>query len=265
MSSFFNSIFKANPHVCLHLSVSISPHLAVLKEFWNLITLFCTRAIRKFSKPMDFSWRNTNLFKPKLFCENATSTASFSTDTFQTQEGAPAGETHPIHPTSSQAVSAQAWVRGDLALSSGTEQEARWSHIQSITWATELSAVSGTFWTRLPSLPPPLISPAKKSLLLLESTTQRKPDISFLLALKRTQDAQQAVTISFPQSLQHSQPQPATRTVAFLSCNWVPRRSSTTKSLEVKGWFSFISEQTCCLALLFCYKAGAVLSCWVVV
>lgn len=67
MNSFFNSIFKGNPCLSLHLSVSVSLRLAVLKEFWNLITLFCSRAIWKFSNPTDFSWGNANLFNPKVF------------------------------------------------------------------------------------------------------------------------------------------------------------------------------------------------------
>lgn len=87
MSSFFNSIFKANPCVCLHLSVSISPHLAVLKEFWNLITLFCTRAIWKFSNSMDYSWGNANLFKPKLFVKMQLQ-PSLSAQTYLTWERA---------------------------------------------------------------------------------------------------------------------------------------------------------------------------------
>lgn len=142
MSSFFNSIFKVNPCICLHLSASISPHLAVLKEFWNLITLFCTRAIWKFSNPKNFSWGNANLLNQN-FLWKCNFNQVFQHRHISDSGGSSGGETHPIQSTSSQAVRAQAWLQGDLALSSGTEQGARWSHIQTMTWATELSALLG--------------------------------------------------------------------------------------------------------------------------
>lgn len=220
---------------------------------------------------MDFSWGNANLFNPKLFVKMQLQ-QSLSAQTLFRLGRELWGETHPSQPMSSQAVRAPAWLHGNLALSSGTEQGVRWSHGPSPGLLTyQLFWGRGSNTSPSLSLLPPLlpIPPTRKALLLLESTTQRKPETSFLLPVrgkteKRT-DAQQAVTISFPQSPQHSQPQPAARTVAFLSFNQVLQHSSTTKGLQVKGWFSFISEHTGRLALPFCCKEGAVLRCWVVV
>lgn len=274
MSSFFNSIFKANPCVCLHLSVSISPHLAVLKEFWNAITLFCTRAIWKFSNSMDYSWGNASLFKPKLFVKMQLQ-PSLSAQTYL-RLGRELMERDPPYSanffTSSSCSGLGAGGFGSLFWDRARGEVVPCSDHHLGHWA--ISCFREEAVTHPPShplLPPPFspIPPTRKALLSSESTIQWKSKTSFFLPLRgkteaRTDDLQ-AVTISFPQILRHSQPQPAAHTVAFLSCNWVPQHSSTGKSLQVKGWFSFVSEHTGRLALPFCYKEGVVLSCWVVV
>lgn len=97
--------------LCAHF-----PLLTVLKQFWNLITLFCTRAVWKFSNPMDFSWGNANLFKPELVVKIQLQP---SLSALQTWERAPT-ETPPTQAVPSQAAWVQAWGQGDPTPSPGT-------------------------------------------------------------------------------------------------------------------------------------------------
>lgn len=143
MSSFFNSIFKANPWICFCLSVSISPHPAVLKEFWSLITLFCTRAIWKFSNPTDFSWENANLFKPQLLWKRNFSQVFQCRHIPDSSLGENLRSANFFTSSSCSGLGA-----GGFDSLSGTVQGVRWSHAQTITWTIELSAE-----THPPSLP----------------------------------------------------------------------------------------------------------------
>lgn len=140
MSSFFNSIFKANPCICVYLSVSISPHPAVLKEFWSLVTLFCTRAIWKFSNSTDFSWENANLFKPQLLWK-----CNFS-QVFQRGHISDSSQREILRPANFFASSSCSSLgAGGFNSLSGTVQGVRGP---TLTWAVELSAE-----TSLPLLP----------------------------------------------------------------------------------------------------------------
>lgn len=138
--------------------------------------------------------------------------------------GSTQGDTHALQPTSSQTVCAQACIGGIwfslLGQGKGRGGLAFQSSPGPLSYPLFGGRGSNTpHFTNSAALPLPPISPPRKELLLSESTTQWKPKTSVLLSLRgkteaRT-DAQQAVTISFPQSLQHSQPQPAAQ---LLSC-----------------------------------------------
>lgn len=199
--------------LCAHF-----PLLMVLKQFWNLITLFCTRAVWKFSNPMDFSWGNANLFKPELVVKIQLQP---SLSALQTWEGAPT-ETPPLP---RQYLHRQLGFRLE---GKGTQPPllGQCSHVQTHSWDTELSGEQAvTHLPLLPLLPRPPVTPPTtqehwEGSTLWESTAKelcRVPNNSLKclfpsLRRKAFTDAPQAVTISFPQSLQRSQPQPAVHT-----------------------------------------------------